>query len=47
VTKLAPGATLGEQHNAAQQTRVLEDTLALLARDAPLDPVYLTGTAGP
>ena len=40
-SKLARGATLGVPGDAAQQRRVLEATLALLALDAPLDPVYL------
>ena len=40
-TKLGRGATLGRPHDAAQQRRVLEATLALLAQDAPLKPVYL------
>jgi len=40
-TRLARGATLGHPHDRAQQMRVLEATLALLAQDAPLDPVYL------
>ena len=40
-TKLARGATLGHPHDRAQQLRVLQATLALLAQDAPLDPVYL------
>ena len=40
-TKLGRGATLGMPGDAAQQRRVLEATLALLARDAPLEPVYL------
>lgn len=40
-TKLGRGATLGQPGDAAQQRRVLEATLALLALDAPLEPVYL------
>ena len=40
-TKLARGSTLGRPHDAAQQRRVLDATLALLAQDAPLAPVYL------
>jgi hypothetical protein len=32
---------LGSPHHAAQQRRVLEATLALLAHDTPLPPVYL------
>jgi hypothetical protein len=45
-TKLDRGATLGQPGDAAQQRRVLEATLALLAQDAPLDPVYLDEQAG-
>ncbi|HFQ92754.1 MAG TPA: hypothetical protein ENK32_02000 [Anaerolineae bacterium] len=41
LTSLNRGATLGEPGNAAQQRRVLEATLALLAQDAPLDIVRL------
>jgi len=41
LTGLQRGATLGAPHHAAQQRRVLEATLALLACDTPLDPVYL------
>jgi hypothetical protein len=37
------GATLGEPGDAAKQREVLEATLALLAEDAPLKPVYLNG----
>jgi hypothetical protein len=40
-TRLARGATLGQPHNVAQQRRVLDATLALLAQDAPLDPIRL------
>lgn len=40
-TRLARGATLGQPGDAAQQRRVIEATLALLAKDAPLKPVYL------
>ncbi len=36
VTRLAKGATLGKANDAAQQRRVLEATLALLAQQAPL-----------
>jgi len=43
-TKLGRGATLGQPHDTAQQRRVLEATLALLAQDAPLEPVYLDET---
>jgi hypothetical protein len=40
-TKLLRGRTLGEPHDAAQQRRVLEATLALLAQDAPVTPLVL------
>ena len=40
-TKTDRGATLGAPHDAAQQRRILELTLSLLARDAPIDPVRL------
>ncbi len=40
-TKLARGASLGQPHNPAQQRRILEATLALLAQDAPLDIIRL------
>ena len=41
ITRLVRGITVGRPHDVAQQRRVLEATLALLAHDAPLDPVYL------
>ncbi len=40
-TRLERGATIGRPHDHAQQRRVLEATLALLAEDAPLKPVNL------
>jgi hypothetical protein len=40
-TRLERGAALGQPGDAAQQRRVLEATLALLAHDAPLKPVRL------
>ncbi|MEQ8675719.1 MAG: hypothetical protein RLP44_20400 [Aggregatilineales bacterium] len=40
-TRLARGATIGQPGDVAQQRRVLETTLALLAEDAPIDPVTL------
>jgi hypothetical protein len=40
-TRLDRGAALGQPGDAAQQRRVLEATLALLAHDAPLRPVRL------
>jgi hypothetical protein len=44
-TKLNRGASLGKPHDAAQQRRILEATLALLAHPAPLDIVRLDETA--
>lgn len=44
-TKLARGATIGQPHDAAQQRRILEATLALLAQDAPVDMVRLDESA--
>jgi hypothetical protein len=35
-TRLNRGSTLGEPGNSAQQRRVLEATLSLLAQDAPV-----------
>jgi len=40
-TRLARGAALGQPFDVTQQRRVLNATLALLAQDAPLDPVRL------
>jgi hypothetical protein len=40
-TRLARGATLGMPGDSAQQRRVLEATLALLAQAAPVEPVQL------
>jgi len=40
-THLINGATLGQPGDQDQQRRVLNATLALLAEDAPLDPVML------
>lgn len=36
-TRLGRGSTIGKPHDAEQQRRVLEATLALLAEDAPVD----------
>lgn len=44
-TKLDRGATIGAPHEVEQQRRILETTLALLAHDAPLDPVRLDEAA--
>lgn len=41
LSRLNRGATLGQPGDAAQQRRVLEATLALLAQDSPLDVVML------
>ena len=38
------GSTLGRPHDNAQQRRILDATLALLAQDAPLDPIRLDET---
>jgi hypothetical protein len=43
-TELVRGATIGAPGDKAQQRRVLEVTLGLLAQDAPVDPVYLDET---
>ena len=40
-TQLDRGATIGRPHDEAQQRRVLEATLALLAQAAPVDIVRL------
>lgn len=40
-TRLARGATVGRPGDPVQQRRVLEATLALLAKDAPLELVGL------
>jgi hypothetical protein len=45
-TRLARGATLGQPHDSAQQKRVLEATLDLLALDAPVKPVILAERSG-
>ena len=44
-TKLARGSTMGQPGDTAQQRRVLEATLALLAQDAPIEPVILDEVA--
>lgn len=43
-TRLERGATLGRPHDTAQQRRVLDATLALLAEDAPVAPVMMRET---
>ncbi len=43
-TNLERGATLGKPGDSAQQMRVLRATLALLAEDAPLEPIKLDET---
>jgi len=40
-TRLDRGATLGRPGDAVQQRRILEATLALLAREGPLEPAQL------
>lgn len=42
--RLARDATLGQPHDVAQQRRILDATLALLASDAPQKPVMLEET---
>jgi len=44
-TRMPRGMSLGKPHDTAQQRRVLEATLALLADDAPLDPITLDESA--
>ena len=41
VTRLSRGVAFGRPDDQAQQCRVLEATLALLEKDAPLEPLYL------
>jgi hypothetical protein len=43
-SRLLRGSTLGAPGDHAQQRRVLEATLALLAQDAPIAPVNLAET---
>ncbi|NJN16199.1 MAG: hypothetical protein HC822_07955 [Oscillochloris sp.] len=44
-TRLSRGSTLGRPGDPAQQRRVLEATLALLAQHAPIDPVMMNEEA--
>lgn len=44
-TNLNRGSTLGQPGDSAQQRRVLEATLALLEKDAPIEIVKLDETA--
>ena len=44
-SKLARGATIGRPNDPAQQRRVLEATLGLLAQDAPVEMVRLDESA--
>ena len=44
-SNLARGATLGMPHDDTQQRRVLETTLALLAKEAPVKLVKLDESA--
>jgi hypothetical protein len=41
ITRLPRGVTFGRPGDQAQQCRTLEAALALLEKDAPLDPLYL------
>jgi hypothetical protein len=43
-TRQTRGSTLGAPHDAAQQRRILDATLALLAQDAPIEPIILEET---
>ena len=45
-TRLKRGSTVGAPHDKAQQKRVLDATLALLAEDAPLKPIMLSENNG-
>ena len=45
VTRMARGRTLGEPGDAAQQRRILQATLDLLAYDAPIPMVRLSERA--
>lgn len=44
-TRLLRGMTLGRPHDVKQQRRILDATLALLAQDAPIEPVLLDESA--
>ncbi|MDW7755645.1 MAG: hypothetical protein SCH68_10815 [Brevefilum sp.] len=41
ITNLKGGMTLGNPGDKAQQERILDATLALLEKDAPIEPLYL------
>lgn len=41
LAKTLRGSTLGKPGDAAQQRRILDATLALLAKDAPVDILQL------
>ncbi len=43
-TRMNRGSTLGRPGDSAQQRRILDATLALLAQDAPVEPVNLDET---
>ena len=43
-TKLKRGSTMGAPHDKAQQRRILETTLTLLAEASPLKPINLNET---
>ena len=45
-TRLKRGASLGKPGDSVQQRRVLDATLALLAQDAPIEPVLLNEEGG-
>ena len=44
-TSMPRGMSLGKPHDASQQRRILEATLALLADEAPQEPVTLDESA--
>ena len=44
ITRLARGATIGKPNDAAQQLRILEATLALLYKEAPVPLLNLNET---
>ncbi len=46
LTKMPRGMTLGTPHDVAQQQRILDATLALLAKASPLDIVELDEAEG-
>jgi hypothetical protein len=47
ITRLPRGTVFGGPGDAAQQNRVLDAALSLLAEDGPLEPVYVEESIGP